>query len=86
MDLTTLSSDDTPKRVQRLCAKARQPIRPELVKSLGIESLTLQVGAVCVYHAFVNTAVTALKDTNIPVAAVAAGFPHGLSPLSAKLS
>ena len=41
MDLTTLSSDDTPKRVQRLCAKARQPIRPELVKSLGIESLNL---------------------------------------------
>ena len=36
MDLTTLSSDDTPKRVQRLCAKARQPIRPELVKSLGV--------------------------------------------------
>ncbi|MEC7219561.1 MAG: deoxyribose-phosphate aldolase [SAR324 cluster bacterium] len=86
MDLTTLSSDDTPKRVQRLCAKARQPIRPELVKSLGIESLNLQVGAVCVYHAFVNTAVTALKNTNIPVAAVAAGFPHGLSPISAKLN
>ena len=86
MDLTTLSSDDTPKRVQRLCAKARQPIRPELMKSLGVESINLQVGAVCVYHAFVSTAVIALKNTNIPVAAVAAGFPHGLSPISAKLN
>ena len=30
MDLTTLSSDDTPDRVRRLCAKARQPLRSEL--------------------------------------------------------
>lgn len=28
MDLTTLSSDDTPDRVRRLCTKARQPLRP----------------------------------------------------------
>ena len=27
MDLTTLSGDDTPGRVRRLCAKARQPVR-----------------------------------------------------------
>ncbi|MEC7165951.1 MAG: deoxyribose-phosphate aldolase, partial [SAR324 cluster bacterium] len=38
MDLTTLSREDTPTRVQRLCAKARQPVRTELLKSLGIES------------------------------------------------
>src|SRR6202040_2996468 len=39
MDLTTLSGDDTDERVRRLCAKARQPIQPELVKRLGIEDL-----------------------------------------------
>src|SRR5690606_29768736 len=29
IDLTTLSGDDTPGRVRRLCAKARQPVRQE---------------------------------------------------------
>ena len=86
MDLTTLSSDDSAQRVNRLCAKARQPIRPELVEALGIRELNLRVGAVCVYHAFVATAVKALRGSGIPVAAVAAGFPHGLSPLPAKLA
>jgi deoxyribose-phosphate aldolase len=86
MDLTALSNDDTHKRVQRLCAKARQPIRQELVESLGIESLNLTVGAVCVYHEFVSTAVKALHYTDIIVAAVGAGFPHGLNPLAAKIT
>jgi deoxyribose-phosphate aldolase len=35
IDLTTLSGDDTPGTVQRLCAKARQPIRPELLAEVG---------------------------------------------------
>src|SRR5712671_4877846 len=52
MDLTTLSGDDTDDRVRRLCAKARQPIQHDLVKQLKIESLNIQVGAVCVYHRF----------------------------------
>jgi len=34
----------------------------------------------------VPTAVSALEGTNIPVAAVAAGFPHGLSPLKQRLA
>src|SRR5947209_18458665 len=50
MDLTTLSGDDTEERVRRLCAKGGQPIRQDLVKLLGIESLNIQVGAICVYH------------------------------------
>src|SRR5579863_8405797 len=81
MDLTTLSGDDSAERVKRLCAKARHPLQDSLVKALGIEELDLTVGAVCVYHAFVETAVKALEGTGIPVAAVSTGFPAGLSPL-----
>lgn len=86
MDLTTLSGDDTPGRVKRLCAKAKHPIRPDLVETLGIEKLKLTTGAVCVYHEMVPTAVEELEGTNIPVAAVAAGFPHGLSPLKERIA
>ena len=86
MDLTTLSGDDTDERVRRLCAKARQPIQQELVEKLGIEELNLHVGAVCVYHLFVETARRALEGTNIPVAAVSTGFPAGLSPLEERIA
>lgn len=86
MDLTTLSGDDTPGRVKRLCAKARTPLRPEMVQALGIEDLNLTTGAVCVYHQMVPTAVRELQGTGIPVAAVAAGFPHGLSPFRQRVA
>ena len=85
MDLTTLSGDDTPDRVRRLCAKARNPLQRHIVEGLGIQDLHLHVGAVCVYHAFVETAVKALEGSGIPVAAVSAGFPHGLSPLAERV-
>ena len=85
MDLTTLSSDDTPDRVRRLCSKALRPLKQELTNDLGITSLNLTVGAVCVYHALVETAAKALKGSNIPVAAVSTGFPHGLSPLPRRI-
>lgn len=83
MDLTTLGGDDSAGTVRRLCAKARRPIRADLEDALGLEGV--RVGAVCVYHAFVATAVEALKGSSIPVAAVATGFPHGLSPLAARI-
>jgi deoxyribose-phosphate aldolase len=86
MDLTTLSGDDTDDRVRRLCAKARQPIQQELVDRLGIADLKIQVGAVCVYHRFVETARAALQGSTIPVAAVSTGFPAGLSPLSERIA
>src|ERR1700682_3897291 len=70
MDLTTLSGDDTDERVRRLCAKGRQPIQQEIVEKLGIAPLNIHVGAVCVYHLFVETAKLALEGSNIPVAAV----------------
>jgi len=85
MDLTTLSGDDTAERVKRLCAKARHPLQENLVKKLGIEELNLTVGAVCVYHLFVETAVKALEGSGIPVAAVSTGFPAGLSPLAERV-
>ncbi|MGN6392038.1 MAG: deoxyribose-phosphate aldolase [Gemmatimonadales bacterium] len=85
MDLTTLSGDDTPGRVRRLCAKARQPVRRDLLEALAAEHLPIRAGAVCVYHAFVETAVQALDGSGIPVAAVSTGFPAGLSPLAERL-
>src|SRR5438270_11520679 len=86
MDLTTLSGVDTDQRVRRLCAKGRQPIRQDLVKLLGIESLNIQVAAICVYHSFVETAVRALEGSAIKVAAVSTGFPAGLSPLDERVA
>lgn len=86
MDLTTLSGDDTAERVRRLCAKARNPLQRHIVEGLGIEDLHLTVGAVCVYHTFVEAAVKALEGSGIPVAAVSAGFPAGLSPLAERVA
>jgi deoxyribose-phosphate aldolase len=86
IDLTTLSGDDTPGTVRRLAAKARQPIRPDLVRALGLKDRPPHVAAACVYHAFVEDAVAALEGTGIPVAAVSAGFPAGLNPLPQRVA
>jgi deoxyribose-phosphate aldolase len=85
MDLTTLAGDDTPGRVRRLCAKARRPVREDLLEAMGATQLPIRVGAVCVYHTFVETALEALEGSGIPVAAVSTGFPAGLSPLAQRL-
>ena len=85
MDLTTLSGDDTPGNVRRLCAKARNPVRYDLLQSLGAADLGIQVGAVCVYHTLVPTAVESLMGSGIPVAAVSTGFPAGLSPIEQRV-
>ena len=85
IDLTTLSGDDTEGRVKRLCAKARQPVREDLLAALGMADRSITTGAVCVYHRFVVTAVEALQGSGIPVAAVSTGFPAGLVPHDVKL-
>lgn len=85
IDLTTLSGDDTPGTVERLCAKARHPLREDLANALGVRALDIRVGAVCVYHTMVETAVRALEGSGIPVAAVSAGFPAGLSPMAQRV-
>src|SRR5437588_11527293 len=86
MDLTTLSGDDTEDRVRRLCAKARQPLQHQLVKSLGIEELGIKVAAVCVYHKFVETASRELRGSGVKVAAVSTGFPAGIAPLEYRIA
>lgn len=84
IDLTTLAGDDTEDRVARLCAKARQPIAPDLLEAVGVTGLT--TGAVCVYPTMVAAAKRALAGTAIPVASVATGFPAGLMPLDLRLA
>jgi deoxyribose-phosphate aldolase len=85
IDLTTLSGDDTPARVQRLCAKARRPIGDEILAGLGLPDMP-RVGAVCVYPTMVAPAARALGNSGIPVASVATGFPAGLMPLDLRLA
>src|SRR5258706_1483962 len=85
IDLTTLSGDDTPGTVKRLCAKARRPIRSELLEKLGVDR-PITTGAICVYHGMVSTAVEALAGSGIPVAAVSTGFPAGLNPFHVKIA
>ena len=84
IDLTTLAGDDTEGRVRRLCAKARQPVRPDLLDALGMGPI--HTGAICVYHDMVATAVDALRGSGIPVAAVSTGFPAGLSPFHLRVA
>ena len=84
MDLTTLAGDDTPGNVQRLCAKARQPVRADMLEALGMKGI--KVGAVCVYHNLVPIAVEALRGSGIPVAAVSTGFPAAQTPLKLKIA
>ena len=82
IDLTTLSGDDTPGRVERLCMKAMRPLRTDLMQALGLDSL--QTGAVCVYHEMIAPAVQVLKG-RMPIAAVSTAFPAGLSSMETKL-
>ena len=84
IDLTTLSGDDTQGNVKRLCAKAKNPIRNDLLELTGINQ-KITTGAVCVYHELVEFAVSELKEFDIPVAAVSTGFPAGLTPYEQKI-
>src|SRR5262245_63829225 len=85
IDLTTLAGDDTPGRVRRICAKARQPVRQDLLEALGVAHLDIRVAAVCVYHALIEAAREALEGSGIPVCAVSTGFPAGLNPFPQRL-
>ncbi|KAH0617107.1 hypothetical protein JD844_028765 [Phrynosoma platyrhinos] len=72
IDLTTLSGDDTPSNVCRLCYKAKHPIREDLLQAMNMHDQGITTAAVCVYPARVADAVKALKAAgcNIPVASV----------------
>src|SRR5436305_7708640 len=41
LDLTTLQGDDTPGNVRRLCAKAREPVRRDILERLGAAELPI---------------------------------------------
>jgi len=86
IDLTTLQGDDTPGSVRRLCAKARKPVRQDILERLGAEQLPITVGAVCVYHNLIEPALEALQGSGIPVAAVSTGFPAAQTPMQTKLN
>lgn len=83
IDLTTLAGDDTAGNVQRLCAKALNPVRQDILDALGFPALT--VGAVCVYHNMISDAKKALGNSGLPIAAVSTGFPAGKISLDQKL-
>jgi deoxyribose-phosphate aldolase len=86
IDLTTLAGDDTAGRVRRLCAKARRPVRDDLLRALGMEDAGIATAAVCVYPTMVPHAVRALEGSGVPVASVASGFPTGLMPMPQRLA
>ncbi|KAL3048394.1 hypothetical protein OYC64_007047 [Pagothenia borchgrevinki] len=87
IDLTTLAGDDTPSNVHRLCLKAIQPVRHDLLKEMDMHDKGVMTGAVCVYPSRVADAVKTLKAANssLPVASVATGFPAGQTPLETRL-
>jgi len=79
-----LSGDDTPGNVERMCQKAKIPVRQDMLEKCGMKSL--HVGAVCVYPARVKDAVKDLQGSGIPVASVATGFPSGQISTEHKLA
>jgi deoxyribose-phosphate aldolase len=86
IDLTTLAGDDTPGKVQRLCQKAKRPVRRDILQALGVADINITTAAVCVYHNLIETAVKELEGSGIPVAAVSTGFPAGQIPMAFKLA
>ncbi len=66
IDLTTLGGDDTPGRVRRLCAKAKQPVRPDMLAALGaISSLNSILPVQVLESAFQNlgTVISPMSDS-----------------------
>lgn len=94
IDLTTLSGDDSPTNVDRLCAKGKHPLGPNALEALRrlhqFDASELSTPSVCVYPAQVATAVAALTRMGVykkrmGVASVATGFPTGQYVLASRL-
>nr|CAG4644918.1 EOG090X08W6 [Leptodora kindtii] len=87
IDLTTLAGDDCASNVDRLCAKAVNPLRNDVMRNLDLCYGQLTTGAVCVYPARVPDAVTGIINAgaDIPIASVATGFPSGQTSLQVRL-
>lgn len=69
LDLTSLKANDTLESIALLCSRARES----------------QPYAVCVYPVFAEVARRMLAGTDVRLVTVAGGFPHGLSPLDARV-
>lgn len=78
IDLTTLSGDDTSKKVTDLCNKAVSYEN----KIAGLSN----VAAVCVYPVFANLVSSLLAPFDVKVACVAGAFPSGQSPLPIRVN
>ena len=74
--------------MDRLCHKARTPVRQDLITQLGMDTTPLVVGAVCVYSERVPDAVKSMKELScsVPIASVAAGFPAGQTPMEQRIA
>jgi deoxyribose-phosphate aldolase len=81
LDLTTLEGKDTPGKIEALCQKAMHPLGPEPAAG-GAPGPS--VAAVCIYPPLVPVARRCLAGSSVRVAAVAAAFPSGQSPLAGR--
>ncbi len=77
IDLTTLSGDDTIKKVTNLCVKA--------TSYDGKKDGLSNVAAVCVYPVFAHLVNNLLKPFDVNTACVAGAFPSGQSPLPIRV-
>lgn len=77
IDLTTLSGDDTDKKVADLCNKAISYKN----KSEGIPN----VAAICVYPVFADLVSNLLSSSDVKTACVAGAFPSGQSLLPIRI-
>lgn len=86
MDLTTLAGDDTRGNVTRLCAKARSPVRLDLLEAMGMADINLHTGAVCVYHNLIPFAERNIgKVAGFRLLPVSTGFPAGKISFEEKI-
>lgn len=87
IDLTTLSGDDTQSNVHRLCTKALNPVKYDILHRLGLQDEGITTGAVCVYPARASDCARAFQElgSKVPIAAVATGFPTGQYSLNSRL-
>jgi deoxyribose-phosphate aldolase len=77
IDLTTLEGKDSPGKVKQLCYKAAH-LHDQFP---GLPA----VAAICVYPTMVAVAKNELEGTGIKTAAVATGFPSGMTSQDVKL-
>ena len=78
IDLTTLSGDDTDKKVADLCNKA--------ISYENKSERIPNVAAICVYPIFADLVSNLLSSSDVKTACVAGAFPSGQSPLPIRVA